>query len=106
MKGPVLLMLGIGLFGVLDANSKFLSGDFSAAQALTFRHATLLLLLFLIRAAWPGAGGEFRTGHPRLHALRAVAMLCSGLLFFLAFRHLPLADGYLVLIFGHQGTGA
>ncbi|MCW8085775.1 DMT family transporter [Sabulicella glaciei] len=96
MKGPVLLMLGIGLFGVLDANSKFLSGDFSAAQALTFRHATLLLLLFLLRAAWPGTGGDFRTGHPRLHALRAVAMLCSGLMFFLAFRHLPLADGYLV----------
>ncbi len=96
MKGPVLLMLGIGLFGVLDANSKFLSAEFSAAQAIAVRHATLLLILFGLRALWRGAGGAFRTHHPRLHAVRAVAMLCSGLLFFTAFRHLPLADGYLV----------
>ena len=96
MKGPVLLMLGIGLFGVLDANSKFLSAEFSAAQAIFLRHATLLLILFALRALWRGAGGSFRTAHPRLHAARAVAMLCSGLFFFTAFRHLPLADGYLV----------
>ena len=96
MKGPVLLMLGIGLFGVLDANSKFLSAEFSAAQAIFLRHAALLLILFAIRAAWRDAGGAFRTAHPGLHATRAVAMLFSGVFFFLAFRHLPLADGYLV----------
>ena len=73
MKGPVLLMLGIGLFGVLDANSKFLSAEFSAAQAIFLRHATLLLILFALRALWRGAGGSFRTAHPRLHAARAVA---------------------------------
>lgn len=96
MKGPILLMVGIALFGLLDANSKFLSAEFSAAQAIFLRHATLLLLLFGLRALWREAGGGFRTAHPRLHAVRAVAMLCSGLFFFLAFRHLPLADGYLV----------
>lgn len=96
MRGPVLLMAGIGLFGLLDANSKLLSADYAAAQALAWRHATLLVLLVGLRLAWPGAGGPLRTAHPALHAGRAVAMLCSGVLFFLAFRVLPLADGYLV----------
>jgi hypothetical protein len=92
----VLLMAGIGLFGLLDANSKLLSGEYAAAQALWVRHATLLVLLLGLRLAWTGAGGKLRTAHPALHAGRAVAMLCSGVLFFQAFRALPLADGYLV----------
>lgn len=96
MRGPVLLMVGIALFGVLDANSKLLSDDYAAAQALAWRHATLLLLLCGLRLVRPGAGGTLRTAHPALHAVRAVAMLGSGVLFFVAFRHLPLADGYLV----------
>ncbi len=91
-----MLMAGIGLFGILDANSKILSAEHSAAQAIFLRHATLLLLLFLLRAAARGLGGPLATAHPFLHGLRAVAMLFSGVLFFLAFRHLPLADGYLV----------
>jgi drug/metabolite transporter (DMT)-like permease len=96
VKGPLMLMAGIGLFGILDANSKILAGEYSAAQAIFLRHATLLMLLFLLRAAVREMGGPLRTQHPMLHALRAVAMLFSGVLFFIAFRHLPLADGYLV----------
>ncbi len=91
-----MLMAGIALFGVLDANSKILSSDYSAAQAIFVRHATLLLLLFALRGLWREAGGSLRTRHPALHGMRAVAMLFSGMLFFLAFRHLPLALGYLV----------
>ncbi|MCU0887691.1 MAG: DMT family transporter [Rubritepida sp.] len=96
MKGPLMLMAGIGLFGVLDANSKVLAEDYGAAQAILLRHATLLLLLVLLRAAIRDAGGPLGTQHPKLHALRAVSMLFSGVLFFIAFRHLPLADGYLI----------
>ncbi len=89
-------MAGIALFGLLDANTKLLSDAFSPAQALVFRHGVLLALLFGSRAASPGLGGPLLTRHPRLHLLRAVSMLFSGALFFLTFRHLPLADGYLV----------
>lgn len=96
VQGPVLLMVGICLFGLLDANSKMLSGEYAVSQALFLRHATLLTLLLGLRLARPGAGGALRTGHPALHAARAVSMLGSGVLFFLAFRQLPLADGYLV----------
>jgi len=91
-----MLMAGIAMFGILDANSKILSSDYSAAQAVFVRHATLLLLLFALRALWRDAGGGLTTRHPVLHGVRALVMLASGLLFFLAFRHLPLAIGYLV----------
>ena len=47
MKGPLLIMAGIALFGLLDANTKLLSGEFSPAQALVFRHGVLLVLLAL-----------------------------------------------------------
>jgi len=96
VTGPLFLMAGIALFGLLDANTKLLSGEFSVAQALVFRHGVLLVLLFGSRAVSPGLGGPLLTRHPGLHALRAVSMLFSGALFFLTFRHLPLADGYLV----------
>lgn len=96
MRGPLLLMAGIGLFGLLDANSKLLSGGFSASQTIFLRFAILLVVLLAARAIVPGAGGRLGTRHPRLHLLRAFSMLGAGLLFFLAFRHLPLADGYLI----------
>lgn len=96
MRGPLLLMAGIGLFGLLDANSKLLSTGFSASQTIFLRYAVLLALLVGARALVRGAGGPLTTRHPALHLTRAVAMLGAGTFFFLAFRHLPLADGYLI----------
>ncbi|MBS7809496.1 DMT family transporter [Roseococcus sp. XZZS9] len=89
-------MAGIGLFGLLDANSKLLSGGFSAAQTIFLRYAVLLGLLFLARGLVRGAGGPLGTRHPGRHLARALSMLGAATFFFLAFRHLPLADGYLI----------
>ena len=100
MRGPLLLMAGIGLFGLLDANSKLLAGEFSAAQAVFLRHAMLLALLFGLRATCNWPAGPLLTAHPRLHALRAVSMLTAGLSFYIAVRHLTLADAYLIFFTG------
>ncbi len=89
-------MAGLALFGLLDANSKGLAESYSAAQALLIRHGTLLLLLLAARLVWQEAGGSLWTRHPWLHLTRALSMLGSGIGFFIAFRHLALADGYLV----------
>ena len=89
-------MAGISLFGLLDANSKLLAGNFSAAQTIFLRYAVLLSLLLLARTLVRGAGGKLGTRHPALHITRAISMLGAGTLFFVAFRHLPLADGYLI----------
>jgi drug/metabolite transporter (DMT)-like permease len=96
LRGPLLIMAGIGLFGLLDGNSKLLSGNFSSAQTIFLRNAVLLVLLFAARAMVHEAGGPLSTRHLRLHLIRAMSMLGAAIFFFLAFRHLPLADGYLI----------
>jgi drug/metabolite transporter (DMT)-like permease len=90
------MLAGIGLFGLLDANSKLLSPSHAVWQVLLLRFATLLLAVLAMRALIPGWGGPLTTRFPWLHVLRAVAMLGSAVCFFQAFSLLPLAEGYLV----------
>jgi drug/metabolite transporter (DMT)-like permease len=100
MRGPALLLAGIALFGLLDANGKLLSGEYPLGQVIAIRYAVLLALLLAARAAWRGAGGRIATARPGLHLLRACSMMASAACFFLAFRRLPLAEGYLVFFTG------
>ena len=96
MRGPALLLAGIVLFALLDANSKLLSGTYGLGQVIAVRYAVLITLLLLVRTAWRGAGGRIATARPLPNALRAVSMMATAALFFLAFQRLPLALGYLV----------
>jgi drug/metabolite transporter (DMT)-like permease len=90
------MLAGIGLFGLLDANSKLLSAGHSVWQVLLVRFVTLLVVVLTMRGLVRGWGGPLRTRFPRLHAARAVVMLGSAICFFQAFSLLPLAEGYLV----------
>lgn len=96
MKGPALALAGIVLFSLLDANSKLLSGQYGVGQVVFMRYAVLVSAFLLARAIRPGFGGPLRTSRPGLHAIRITAMMVSAASFFLAFRRLPLAEGYLV----------
>jgi drug/metabolite transporter (DMT)-like permease len=100
MRGPALLLAGIVLFGLLDANGKLLSGEYPLGQVVAIRYAVLLALLLAARAVWRGAGGRIATSRPWLHTLRACCMMASAACFFLGFQRLPLADGYLVFFTG------
>ncbi len=100
MRGPALLLAGIVLFGLLDANGKLLSGEYPLGQVIAVRYAVLLALLLAARAVRPGAGGRIATARPGPHLLRALSMMASAACFFLAFRRLPLAEGYLVFFTG------
>jgi len=95
-KGPLLLVGAMALFALLDANSKLLAGRYGADQVLLLRYGTLLTLLALLRLLRPGTGGPISTARPGLHLLRALCMAGSAYGFFLAFREIPLAEGYLV----------
>jgi drug/metabolite transporter (DMT)-like permease len=90
------MLAGIGLFGAMDAINKTLSEHHTVWQALTVRFITLLTLVFLLRLVRPGWGGSLASRHKRVHAARAVAMLCSAVCFYKAFTTLPLVEGYLV----------
>jgi drug/metabolite transporter (DMT)-like permease len=90
------MLAGIGLFGLLDANSKLLSAGHSVWQVLLVRFLTLLVVVLAMRGLVRGWGGPLATRFPRLHAARALVMLGSAICFFQAFSLLPLAEGYLV----------
>jgi drug/metabolite transporter (DMT)-like permease len=90
------MLAGIGLFGLLDANSKLLSAGHSVWQVLLVRFVTLLVVVLAMRGLVRGWGGPLATRFPRLHAARALVMLGSAICFFQAFSRLPLAEGYLV----------
>jgi drug/metabolite transporter (DMT)-like permease len=96
MKGPVFMLLGIGLFALLDAISKLLSADHAVWQVLLVRFATMLVAILAMRAIRPGWGGPLSTRMPGTHLVRALAMLGSAIFFFLTFSLLPLVEGYLV----------
>ena len=40
MRGPALLLAGIVLFGLLDANGKLLSGEYPLGQVIAVRYAS------------------------------------------------------------------
>lgn len=96
LRGPALLVAGIAFFGLLDANSKLLSGGYGVGQVVFLRYIVLAGLFLLARTIRPGAGGQLGTAHPRLHFARACCMMVSAGGFFVAFRHLTLAEGYLI----------
>lgn len=92
MRGPVLMLLALFLFAILDAVGKHLAQHFNQSQVVLLRYLPVLLIAlpFVLRR------GRIGSRNHKLHALRALAMLCASIGFFHAFRFLPLADGYLV----------
>ncbi len=96
LRGPLLLVSALGLFAVLDANSKVLAGAYHVSQVLAIRYVVLLALLALALAARPAAIGTLRTRRPWLHLARAACMVGSGFGFFTALKTLPVTEGYLV----------
>ena len=96
MKGPALLLAGIVSFSLLDATGKLLSGTYPLAQAVALRWVVVILLILAGKAIWPALGGPLRTGFVRLHRLRSGIMVASAAGFYMGFRQVALAEGYLV----------
>jgi len=67
VTGPLLMLAALGLFALLDANSKLLSGSYPVAQVVVIRHAVMLLLLLAARLLRPGLGGGLGGGLLRGH---------------------------------------
>ena len=96
MQGPALMLTSLIVFTLLDTNSKLLSGSYGVGQVIFFRFLVLVPAFLLLRALRPGLGGPLTTTRPALHLLRAVCMMVSASSFFLGFRHMALAEGYLI----------
>jgi drug/metabolite transporter (DMT)-like permease len=88
----ILLMLGVGLsFTVLDATAKHLTQSLPVMEVAWGRYLFHLAVLPLF------LGGQtlrsaFRSARPGLQILRSSLLLGSTVFFFLAVKHIPLAD--------------
>jgi drug/metabolite transporter (DMT)-like permease len=85
---------GMGLFAVVDTLAKWLVAAHPVPQILAVRSgaALLILLPFVWRAGWR----TFATDEPYKHALRAGLVIAEVAFFYLAIRHMALAEVMLV----------
>ena len=91
-----MLLAGTVSFSLLDATTKLVSAHYALSQVIGIRWLVVLLLFGLLRVVVPCVGGPLRTAMPGLHLLRSAVMVVSAAGFFMGFRRVPLAEGYLV----------
>jgi drug/metabolite transporter (DMT)-like permease len=88
----ILLMLGVGLtFTILDATAKHLTQSLPVLEIAWGRYLFHLAVLPLFLGG-QSLRSAFRSARPGLQILRSTLLLGSTVFFFLAVKHIPLAD--------------
>ncbi|MFZ9321222.1 MAG: DMT family transporter [Hylemonella sp.] len=95
LAGIALMVSGMLLFTLNDALGKWLVADYSVGQILAIRSAAALLILVPYLWRQGLLGSLWRVERPRLQALRVALVIAEVALFYLAVRHLPLADVFM-----------
>ena len=89
--GILMMVAGIGLFGMMDAAIKWLTDGYSTAQIVALRSwfgmPYLLVLLY-----WEGGLSQLRTIRPRAHLFRYVLVLALSFSFFWVLAEMKLVD--------------
>ena len=87
----VFVLAGFLLISVMDAIIKSLSGIYGALELMLFQTTIGVVPVSAMVLATGGLQG-FRSTQPALQALRAIAATATTIFFFIALRHLPLAE--------------
>lgn len=96
LRGIVVTLAAMLLFGLMDAASKYLSARYPAPQVVWLRYVFTIPLIFLVLR--PRQTLVFaRSKRPWLQALRSILLVVEIALIIWAFRQLPLADVHAVL---------
>jgi len=93
-------LVAILLFAAMDTLIKFLSAGYPVPQLMFVRSLVALLLVGGYTFARGGGVAALRTRRPLGHVWRAFAGLLSMGCFFYAFKHLPLAEVYVLSFAG------
>jgi drug/metabolite transporter (DMT)-like permease len=90
-RGILFMLLGTALFTFNDALGKWMVASVAVGQLLFIRSATALVVLLpaVHKAGWRKV---FVLQQPGQHALRLAFIVAEVFCFYLAVRHLPLAD--------------
>lgn len=95
MAGILLMLAGMFLFTINDAIGKWLIADYSVGQLMAVR--SFAALLILIPYLWRKGilRDVIKVKNPLLQLLRVAFVIAEVSLFYLAVRHLPLADVFM-----------
>ena len=96
LRGILVTLAGMLLFGLMDAASKFLSTRYPVPQILWLRYIFTVPLLLLVLAPG-GLAGRLRSARPGLQVGRALLLVVEIGLVVWCFGQLPLADVHAVL---------
>lgn len=99
LKGILLLVASVSLFGVVDGLSKVLVETQSFGQIMLARYGLALPLLYVV-SGFPKPAALFRSARPGTQILRAIAPLIIGGAMVFAVRYLPLAEATVILFAG------
>lgn len=90
-RGVMMMLVGFGLFSILNALVKSLAETFAVNQIIFFRNALALVTLLLMARSLGGAAA-LRPLDRRGLAQQALLFTCVLTFAFIGFRNLPLAD--------------
>jgi drug/metabolite transporter (DMT)-like permease len=99
LKGILLLVASVSLFGLVDGLSKVLVDTQSFGQIMLARYGLALPLLWIV-SGFPKPATPFRTARPGLQLLRGIAPLIIGGAMVFAVTYLPLAEATVILFAG------
>jgi drug/metabolite transporter (DMT)-like permease len=96
LKGIVLTLVAMGMFGCMDGFSKVLVQYYPAWLILWIRHLVALVLVVAILAPRHPVAALKATRRPWLQLLRTCLLVTEMGLVLIAFRSLPLADAHAI----------
>jgi drug/metabolite transporter (DMT)-like permease len=96
LRGILVTLAAMLLFGLMDAGSKYLSTRYPIAQIIWLRYVFTIPLLLLVLAP-KGLARHLRSARPGLQVLRSLLLVTEIGLVVWTFSLLPLADVHAVL---------
>jgi drug/metabolite transporter (DMT)-like permease len=97
LRGIILMIAAVGVFGVMDALMKFLAVTYPPMQIASLRGASSLPFVFATCLA-TGRFADLRPRRLHLHALRAVVSIAMLWCFVFALSHMSLANTYAITL--------
>ena len=99
LRGILLMLVAVSLYGVVDGLSKILAETQSVGQIVWARYALALPILLATTKPlkWQSV---FRTSRPGLHVLRGITPLAISVGMVLGVHYLPLAEATVILFSG------
>lgn len=96
LRGILLALTAMLLFGLMDAASKYLSARYPTAQIIWLRYVFTIPMVLLV--LWPGGiGRSLRSARPRLQVFRSCLLVLEIGLVVWCFGRMPLADVHAML---------